>query len=81
MSFTEYPLWWLLAYRNQKIISDPNLDINNKINFFIPSFEEKQNADLIDILKAYSVKCKVIKVVKNDYDGFYKKLLNSNYQI
>ncbi|WP_028872939.1 SIR2 family protein [Psychroserpens burtonensis] len=78
MSYTEYPLWWLLAYRNQKIVSDPNLDINNRITFFTPSFEEKDNIDLIDILKAYSVKCNVIKVSENDYDGFYEKVLKFN---
>ena len=75
MSYTEYPLWWLLAYRNQKMISDPNIIINNKINFFIPSFSERKNSNLIDLLKAYSVNCKVIKVSDKDYDGFYEKVL------
>jgi hypothetical protein len=77
MSFTEYPLWWLLAYRNQIILSNSNLDVNNNINFFIPSFKKVENADLIDMLQSYGVNCTVIDVLDNDYDNFYEKALAS----
>jgi hypothetical protein len=77
MSFTEYPLWWLLAYRNQIILSNSNLDVNNNINFFIPSFKKVENADLIDMLQSYGVNCTVIDVLDNDYDNFYEKALTS----
>ena len=76
MLFTEYPIWWLLAYRNQIITSNPNIDINNTITFLLPSFlinEENQN--IIDMLKAYSVECSKIDVKIDDYDSFYEKVI------
>lgn len=75
MLFTEYPLWWLLAYRNQKILTDRNIDVNNTITLVIPSFSLEKNRDLIDILRAYSVEHIVIEVGDNDYDYFYNLAL------
>jgi hypothetical protein len=71
MSFTEYHIWWLLAYRNLKINSDRYVDVNNTITLVIPSFSSDKNSDLIDMLKAYNVKLKIINVTDNDYDTFY----------
>lgn len=74
MLFTEYPIWWLLAYRNQIITSNPNIDINNKITFLLPSFlMDEENQNIIDMLKAYSVECIMIDV--KDFDSFYEKVL------
>jgi hypothetical protein len=78
MLFTEYPIWWLLAYRNQKQISDSKIDINNTISLVYPSLakEDYINTYIIDMLKAYSVKCR--EVPSKDYDDFYKKVLIDN---
>lgn len=75
MLFTEYPIWWLLAYRNQKQISDPKIDINNTISLVIPSFskEDYNSTFIIDMLNAYGATCR--EVPSKDYDEFYKKVL------
>ena len=71
MSFTEYHIWWLLAYRNLKINSDKFLDINNTITLVMPSFSIDKNSDLIDMLKAYNVELEIINVTNNNYNAFY----------
>lgn len=77
MKFTEYPLWWLLAYRHFKNTTDRLLDVNNEINYVIPAFSLKNEPDLQDTLKAYNIKTKPIDVDDQDYDGFYKAILNN----
>lgn len=72
MSFTEYHIWWLLAYRNLKINSDKFLDINNTISLVMPSFSREKNSDLIDMLKAYNVELEFVDVANNNYDAFYE---------
>ena len=72
MSFTEYHIWWLLAYRNLKINSDKFLDINNTITLVMPSFSREKNSDLIDMLEAYNIKLEFIDVTNNNYDAFYE---------
>ncbi len=41
----------------------------------MPSFSEEENSNLINLLKAYSVNCIVIKANDNDYDAFYEMAL------
>lgn len=72
MLFTEYSLWWLLAFRNYKKMTDRNVEVNNTITLVMPSFSLEINRDLIDILKAYSVEYSVVEVDNNDYDSFYR---------
>lgn len=81
MKFTEYPLWWLLAYRHYKSMSDNNIHINNTITLVMPSFSIPENNDLIDMLRAYGVLLKPVDVPPNDYDEFYSRILNNNINI
>jgi len=77
LKFTEYPLWWLLAYRKYKIKNDKRLGIINEIKYVVPSFSLKSNSNLVETLKAYDVTLLPVNVDDKDYDGFYKAVLNN----
>ena len=80
MDFTEYPMWWLLAFRHYKNTIDKRLSINNKIRFVIPSFSIDEKKNLTDMLRAYNVELKAVKILQyGDYNRFYKKILNNDY--
>lgn len=76
MSFTEYPLWWLIAYRNKQILFNDMVELRNKIRFFTPEFNEDKNLNLSHILKGYDVEYKTENVENYDYDSFYNQVLS-----
>jgi hypothetical protein len=78
MLFTEYPIWWLLAYRNQKQLSDPKVVINNKIILVFPSFAkiDYSNNYIIDMLNAYGVNHRAVPC--QDYNEFYQKVFTNS---
>ncbi len=74
MKFSEYPLWWLLAYRYYKI-KQSKLKINNRISFVIPESSLNRDNNIFDAMKAYGVK--ILPIPAIDYNDFYKKILNN----
>jgi hypothetical protein len=74
MKFSEYPLWWLLAYRFYKS-QQTKLKINNEIRFVIQESSLNENVNVIDAMKAYGVK--ILPIPSIDYNDFYKKVLNN----
>lgn len=77
MKFTEYPLWWLLAYRHYKNKIKETINLNNKIHFITPEFSLKSNQNLVDNLKSYDINIIPVDVDDQDYDGFYNAVLNN----
>ena len=73
-TYTEYPLFWLLAYRHYQKESGRDYIIENTIRYIIPSFSIDKKKDILDTLISYGVEIRSIHVPKNDYDQFYKKI-------
>ncbi len=78
MLFTEYPLWWLLAYRHYKSNSDKKIIINNTITLIVPKTSIIEKMELVGMLNAYGIELKTVDVKKGDYETFYKKVLTNN---
>jgi len=72
---TEYPIWWLLSYRDYVQNRYADLIVNNKIDFIIPKFPDDIESDKSQLLKGYGINIEPINVAKDDYDSFYQKAL------
>ncbi|MDL5511733.1 SIR2 family protein [Arenibacter sp. M-2] len=77
MKHTEYPLYWVLAYRNYLKESHPAYIIKNRIEYFIPSFSIEKNRNILEALSSYGVIIRSFELENGDYDGFYKAVFNN----
>ena len=78
MEVTEYPLWWLLAYRHYISTVNDRIDVDNEVTYIMPAFNSYKKCNIIDMLKAYGVKIKELGSSDGDYDQFYEELLDYN---
>ena len=78
MKFSEYPLWWLLAYRNSRMQKGGPVNINNNINYIGLASSLRENPNLTDALESYGVK--VCPVDTDDYDLLYKLVLTNKWK-
>ena len=78
MKFSEYPLWWLLAYRNSRKEKGGPVNINNNINYIGLASSLRKNPNLTDALESYGVK--VCPVDTDDYDLLYKLVLTNKWK-
>jgi hypothetical protein len=80
MEFTEYTLWWLLAYRHFMKTSNPEIIVNNKILLHIPTFSVKEKPYLKEMIEAYDAEINPIDTEgDHNYDIFYEKLKQVNF--
>jgi hypothetical protein len=82
MEFTEYTLWWLLAYRHFIKTSNSKLIVDNSITFHLPSFTIVEKPELIQMLEAYDINVNPVDIEKREgknYDLFYEKLCSRDF--
>lgn len=80
MEFTEYTLWWLLAYRHYIKTANPDIEVSNAITFHVPSFTIQAKPHLKEMLQAYEVKVREVNIDDtNNYDQFYLALNNVEF--
>jgi hypothetical protein len=84
MDFTEYTLWWLLAYRHFVKTSNPDIIVDNEITLVLPFFTVEENPSLKEMMETYDVNIDIIdqmdNIERNNYDLFYERLCNYNFK-
>jgi hypothetical protein len=77
MSYTEYPIWWLLAHRHYLLNSAKQEKPTNTISY-VQYREHSLDSAKYQLLKAYGVNVKTIET--NSSEVFYKNVLTNKLE-
>lgn len=73
MDFTEYTIWWLLAYRHFTRMKSKT-SLSNTIRYFAADFDLEAKPFLKEMLSTYGVDVVETKARAGDYDDFFQKV-------
>ena len=70
-------MWWLLVFRARTKLISSQLDVENTISYFIPSFiaEAEEERRKCALLESYDVNVRILDTSSHDWWGFYEKAL------